>query len=537
MFSTIKAKLYLATALFVLIAAVQVGVLWRQAATVMDNDNRIIQVLEPTQTALHQLEVNVIQIQQWLTDISATRGLDGLDDGPAKAKDNYDAARRQLKDLKALHPEWQSVLQKVSRNLDSYYQAGKKMAQAYVDGGPQAGNPMMGQFDATAERIAGDIAKLRDNVDQYQTETLTVQMQNAERESALVLVFLGLYVAMALGLLLLFRLVVLKPIDFFHQTVQSLNAGKANLSARFRVQGNDEIGRIQSEFNTLLDTLEKTYKDVGKHAHALSDSIAVLNRTISATETGVCEQQSQLELVAAAITEMAQTSQEVAKNTEVAAGETVRMAGHVRAGSQITAQTAQSFRQIAQKIGASADTVTQLERDTTRIQSVLDVIRGIAEQTNLLALNAAIEAARAGEQGRGFAVVADEVRSLAGRTQESTTEIRGIIESLQGASANAVAVMKASMLDIDHCVEESGKSNLTMEDIGRAMEVVNQLILQIAAAMEEQTAVANDVSRSVVAVRDIALETSTHAGETGRQTALLAQQTVDMQKLAGALGS
>jgi methyl-accepting chemotaxis protein len=213
------------------------------------------------------------------------------------------------------------------------------------------------------------------------------------------------------------------------------------------------------------------------------------------------------------------------------------MAEQVLHGSQITAQTAESFREIATKISASADTVTQLERDTTRIQSVLDVIRGIAEQTNLLALNAAIEAARAGEQGRGFAVVADEVRSLAGRTQESTTEIRGIIESLQTASANAVAVMKASMNDIDHCVEESGRSKATMEDVGRAMDVVKGLILQIATAMEEQTAVSTEVSRSVVAVRDIALDTARHAGDAGRHVSALTQQTGQMQRLASALGS
>jgi methyl-accepting chemotaxis protein len=537
MFSTIKARLYLAIGLFVLIAAVQVALLWLQAAATMENDQRIVEVLEPTQVALHQLEVNVIQIQQWFTDISATRGLDGLDDGQTKAADNYAAARRHLDNLKTLHPQWQSALQKVGRNLDAYYRAGEKMAQAYIDGGPQGGNPMMGQFDTTAERIAGDIRRLQDKVDQYQTDILTVQMRNAERSSTLVVVFMALYVAMALGLLLLVRVVVLNPLSFFHHTVSSLNAGNANLAARFKVQGDDEIGRIQTEFNTLLDTLEKTYSDIGKHAQALSGSVKVLNRTITATETGVLEQQSQLELVSTAITEMAQTSQEVARNTEVAAGETARMAEQVRTGSQITAQTAQSFRQIAQKISASADTVTQLEQDTAKIQSVLEVIRGIAEQTNLLALNAAIEAARAGEQGRGFAVVADEVRSLAGRTQESTKEIRSIIESLQTASANAVTVMRASMLDIDHCVDESGRSKLTMEDIGRAMDVVNHLILQIATAMEEQTAVANDVSRSVVAVRDIALETSGHAGETGRQTAVLAQQTVDLQKLAGALGA
>ena len=537
MFSTIRARLYLATALFVVIAAVQVSMLWRQAATTVANSQRIVQVLEPTQAALQRLEVNVIQIQQWFTDVGATRGLDGLDDGPAKAADNYAAARAHLEALQALHPDWQSVLGKVERNLERYYRAGEKMSQAYVAGGPQAGNPMMAQFDTTAERIAADIRRLQDKVEQYQTVILDEQTRNAGQSTTLVLVFMALYVAMALGLQLLFRVVVLNPINAFYDKVSELNAGKARLSARFATRGSDEIGRIQTEFNTLLDTLEKTYSDIGQHAGTLADSINVLNRTISATEAGVSEQQSQLELVSAAITEMAQTSQEVARNTETAAGETTRMAGHVREGTRITAQTAQSFREIAHKIGASTDTMTQLERDTLRIQSVLDVIRGIAEQTNLLALNAAIEAARAGEQGRGFAVVADEVRSLAGRTQDSTTEIRGIIESLQSASGNAVAVMKASMLDLDHCVEESGTSQATMEDIGRAMESVNGLILQIATAMEQQSAVADDVSRSVVAVRDIALQTSAHARATGQQTARLAQQTVEMQQLAGALGA
>lgn len=537
MLSTIKGRLYFAAALFAIIAAMQVFMLWRHANDIINDTGRIAQELEPTQQALHRLEVNVIQIQQWFTDVSATRGLDGLNDGPAKAADNYDGAKAQLDELSKLHPDWQADLKRVRADLGVYYKAGDAMSRAYITGGHEMGNKTMGKFDDAAERIADGVRRLADKQSQLQGEIVLLDQENARSLMVMVMVFLVVYLAVAVGLIVLFRLVVLNPINFLHKKVSSLNSGTASLAARFRVQGNDEIGQIQHEFNKLLDTLEKTYKDIGTHSSTLSDSIGVLNRVIDATVSGVREQQSQLELVSTAITEMAQTSQEVAGNTEVAAGETERMAEQVRTGLQITAQTALSFRQIAGKISASADTVTQLERDTQRIQSVLDVIRGIAEQTNLLALNAAIEAARAGEQGRGFAVVADEVRSLAGRTQESTTEIRGIIESLQTASANAVAVMKASMSDIDHCVEESSRSKMTMEDIGRVMDNVKGQIVQIAAAMEEQTAVSSDVSRSVVAVRDIALGTARNAGDAGQQVSALAQQTGHMQRLAGALGT
>lgn len=223
---------------------------------------------------------------------------------------------------------------------------------------------------------------------------------------------------------------------------------------------------------------------------------------------GVAQQLNETDMVATAITEMGATIDEIAKTTELAALKAGKTHDNAQLGQTEVEQTILKIRQLSEQINSSASVVDELERDSETIGSVLDVIRGIAEQTNLLALNAAIEAARAGEQGRGFAVVADEVRSLAMRTQTSTQEIANIIQTLQSRTRAIVQLMDASQKQGAESAEQAAAAGELLKLINTDVHNIMDMSTQIAAAIEEQSMVAAEVNKNVVVIRDIAEDSS-----------------------------
>jgi methyl-accepting chemotaxis protein len=239
-------------------------------------------------------------------------------------------------------------------------------------------------------------------------------------------------------------------------------------------------------------------------------------------------QRSETDQVATAINQMTATVQEVASNATNAAASANSADNNAKVGKEVVAATSDAISRLADEVENATNVIKGVEQDSASIGSVLDVIKGIAEQTNLLALNAAIEAARAGEQGRGFAVVADEVRSLASRTQESTQEIEEMIAKLQTGSKNAVGVMEQSREQAQAGVEQAREAAEALESITGAVATINDLNTQIASAAEEQSAVSEEINRSVVSISQISEETATGAEQT-------TSSANDLSKLAGDL--
>ncbi|WP_425502122.1 methyl-accepting chemotaxis protein [Pseudomonas piscis] len=253
-----------------------------------------------------------------------------------------------------------------------------------------------------------------------------------------------------------------------------------------------------------------------------------LSAVTEQTSAGVNSQKVETDQVATAMHEMTATVQEVARNAESASQAAAAADGEGREGDKVVAQAIEQIERLASEVVRSTEAMTVLQQESDKIGSVMDVIKTVAEQTNLLALNAAIEAARAGEAGRGFAVVADEVRGLAQRTQKSTEEIEELVAGLQNGTQQVAAVMHNSRVLTDNSVELTRKAGASLGTITRTVSSIQSMNQQIAAAAEEQSAVAEQISRNIINVRDVSEQTAAASEQT-------AASSVELARLGGQL--
>ena len=280
-----------------------------------------------------------------------------------------------------------------------------------------------------------------------------------------------------------------------------------DLTARVEVRGRDEVGQMTQAFNAMQDSYTRVVGTVAASASRLDEGAGRLASGMQGVRGGMQDQQHETDQAATAINEMSATVQQIAEHaagTRDQSQEADRLAG---AGQQAVERVSHSIADLSQGVQQTAVMIQELAENSERITSVVNVIHGIAEQTNLLALNAAIEAARAGEAGRGFAVVADEVRNLAKRVQGSTDEITRMVDGLQAGTRDAVEFMRESSLKADDCVVQAGAAGQALADITAAVTLMRDSNTQIAVAAEQQAQVAEEMSRSVVGIRDVAERT------------------------------
>jgi len=298
---------------------------------------------------------------------------------------------------------------------------------------------------------------------------------------------------------------IFKHIEESVRVAKRIAAG--DLTSPIHVSGNNETTEVLQAIKMLQSRLATVMGHIQESAAGVASAAEQLSHATSSTHHLMEGQHQETDMVATAMNEMSATVTEVAGNTAAAAGAADQASRNAREGRMVVQASMTGIHQLADQVGEAAETIARLEADSENIGKILDVIRGIAGQTNLLALNAAIEAARAGEQGRGFAVVADEVRALAQRTQESTQEIQGMISRLQEGARSAVATMQLGREQADQSVETANETDRSLDSISHSVERINDMNAQIATAAEEQTAVVEEMNRNIESIRGLSIQT------------------------------
>lgn len=374
--------------------------------------------------------------------------------------------------------------------------------------------------------VQGEIVRISDVL--YREQLQRLDRDSAQARTRLILSTL---LALLLGVLAAWLITrqITRPLRDTLADVQRIASG--DLTPRPAVTRRDELGVLQQGILQMGLTLRELIGGIRDGVTQISSAAEELSAVTEQTSAGVNSQKIETDQVATAMHEMSATVHDVARNAEQAAVAATEADNEARAGDSIVAEVVAQIERLASEVSRSTDAMTMLQGESDKIGSVMGVIRAVAEQTNLLALNAAIEAARAGEAGRGFAVVADEVRGLAQRTQKSTEEIEGLVAGLQSGTKQVATFMASSRELTDSSVELTRKAGGSLASITRTVSTIQSMNQQIAAAAEQQSAVAEEISRSVLNVRDVSEQTAAASNETAASSVELARLGNQLQMM------
>lgn len=514
---TLRSKLLLPVSIMTL-GLIVIGIMsYLISGHLVNNTRTLEQIYLPSTSAVLNADRDLYQSltaqQAYIAAISEKK------DGAGFRKDYEDNAqqawdRMKIFQKKVTSPEAQALLQSFDDSFHSWKQAADAVFQE-ADAGQisQAWSDTLGPVNDKFQSLREIYNKAGELADK-EAGNLAEQSANKGHDGTIATLAVFVVTLVISGGILFWSLrMILHSVKELRDRVDDMAEGEGDLTARIEVTSNDELGDLAERFNKVLANLQGMIRNVKGHSIELKDGAVKLSGAARENRNSVARQTDAINMSATAVNEMQSAIQDVASNASLAAEQTRLARSH---GDTVTATINRSTSQIkalADRMHEAVQVIQKLAADSGNIVSVLDVIRGIAEQTNLLALNAAIEAARAGEQGRGFAVVADEVRTLASRTQQSTEDIQRMIQTLQAGVGQAVQVMESGSSQAGETVTLAEEAQGALLGILDSITQISDMSISIASATEEQSQVVDDVNRNVTEISDQAQQNDARSRE------------------------
>jgi methyl-accepting chemotaxis protein len=453
-------------------------------------------VLELAQSNIVLLD----RMNELMTNAASTGEQDMLD----HAREINSKLLKNLDQQEGLLPGEAQTFADVRNNLNQFTTISFKLTQDMIDGTMDFSK--IAEIAANKARLLEELTKQLKSFNEASNNRFSATVADAiqTEESNLTLgALIGLItVVVTVGISISIILIITRGIDLIVSSLKDIAQGEGDLTRRIQLDSRDELGNLVQWFNLFIEKLHGTIGDVVEVISPLSDASRNLSSLSHETADITSQQRVSTEFISSAMEDMLHNVSQENEKARVAAETSTEANNDAQEGLKIVTSTVNSINELATEVDRASEVIVKLESDTESVAGILDVIRGIAEQTNLLALNAAIEAARAGEQGRGFAVVADEVRTLASRTQESTLEIQNVIEQLQSAARSAVTVMEQGKSQAHSSVTQAETTGTTLENITTKVASITENSLEISEALERQRDFALSIKEKVVDVHD-----------------------------------
>jgi methyl-accepting chemotaxis protein len=484
--------------------------------------------------SLERSEKNLVRLKEVVALLDAAVATEE-EDNVEEAEQTIQLMQVAFSEIAKLSPSVAEASNELKQSLNEYFSVASTLTLGMLNGDIRAAqiSVKVQAMQVKYKTFNEALIKLRD--ERYRAFTETI-------ESADEAASFGLTMGMLIGAVLILVLAItgyvvasgiVANVSGVSGNLREIASGEGDLTRRLEARSQDEVGSLVGYFNTFIDKLQGIIRELMANTGMVNTAAEELASIAQKSRESMEQQRIDTDQVATASTQMAATVVEVAQHASLAAeaANSANTAAHN--GNNVVDETIAIINRLAEDVSQGASAVSQLREDSQKVGSVLDVIRGIAEQTNLLALNAAIEAARAGEQGRGFAVVADEVRTLASRTQESTQEIQTMIEHLQASAGNASEVMQRGILTSDAGVAKAADAGEALNSITQAVDVIRDMNTQIASAAEEQSAVAAEMDKNITNISRASEENTDNSNQLASAGASLSQLATRMQSLVG----